>query len=749
MTPDSNATSTAGSTLQTVRRQSLTIFQISVVGLFLEMLLIRWIGTEIRIFAYLQNTVLVVCMLGLGMGCFTCRRSISARQVLLPLSGLIAILAFPWTRFAAASISSLLSVMRDLVIWDSAVTTNRFEAFGGVVLGLAMTFVFMVLLWEIFVPIGRLLGRTMDDHPHTIWAYSVNVAGSLVGIWLFAGLSALYLPPLAWFVAAALLALPLVWVESRRAMNVAWLAAVLVGAWIAGREPNAIESAWSPYQKLALSVQGQNREWPGEQLIAVNNTGYQAMIDLSKAGVVRNPQIKPDMRGYSQYDLPMLLNPSARDTLIVGAGSGNDVAGLLRGGAERVVAVEIDPAIIDYGRRFHPERPYASDRVVVVNDDARSYTATTNEKFDLIVFGLLDSHTTNSMTNARLDHFVYTRESLARARELLRPDGVMLLSFEAEKPYIAHRMNRCLQEVFGQEPLQFRVPSTASGWGGVVFVVGKPEIYAGAIAKNPRLAELIDAWQKQFPQTPPTESVAVTTDDWPYIYLESRKIPTLYYLLAALLVALLGYAKRRLKQNATVEPWGRTHWHFFFLGAAFMLLETQSLSRAAIVLGNTWSVNAVIISGILVMILVANWIAARVRVADMVVGGALVAACLGSYCVEIERFAFLPYAVKATIISLLCALPVGFSGVLFVRSFSRTAHKDSALGANLIGSLVGGILQSLTFVVGIDALLLIVAGLYVAALATRPTPTPAAIESAPPTASPMEVEAEEGELVAV
>ena len=57
--------------------------------------------------------------------------------------------------------------------------------------------------------------------------------------------------------------------------------------------------------------------------------------------------------------------------LIVGAGSGNDAAGALRNGVEDVVAVEIDPAIIDFGRQYHPEQPYDDPRVRVVNDDAR------------------------------------------------------------------------------------------------------------------------------------------------------------------------------------------------------------------------------------------------------------------------------------------------------------------------------------------------------------------------------------------
>jgi hypothetical protein len=52
--------------------RTLAIFLISILGLFLEMLFIRWISTEVRIFAYMQNTVLVVCFMGLGFGLAFC-----------------------------------------------------------------------------------------------------------------------------------------------------------------------------------------------------------------------------------------------------------------------------------------------------------------------------------------------------------------------------------------------------------------------------------------------------------------------------------------------------------------------------------------------------------------------------------------------------------------------------------------------------------------------------------------------------
>jgi len=96
------------------------IFLISVLGLFLEMLLIRWIGTEIRIFAYLQNTILIVCFLGLGLGCFTCRQPIRLHQSLVPLFIIILLLAIPIVRLGLGKISELLSLLGDLVIWSPA-----------------------------------------------------------------------------------------------------------------------------------------------------------------------------------------------------------------------------------------------------------------------------------------------------------------------------------------------------------------------------------------------------------------------------------------------------------------------------------------------------------------------------------------------------------------------------------------------------------------------------------------------------
>lgn len=721
------------------------LFLISVLGLFLELMLIRWIGTEIRIFAYLQNTVLVVCFMGLGMGCLTCRRPIAIRQMLVPLLVLVLLLALPPTRTGLGYISQLLSVLGDMVIWEQSVSTSSGQALLCVTLGLLGTFLLMVLLFDMFVPIGQILGRLLDDHPNTIWAYSVNVAGSLIGIWLFVLLSVFHQPPWTWCLVLAVLTVFFLGAPGReRQVNLFCLLAIVALSWLAGWEADSIEIRWSPYQKLALKrIDSQTAAEPGwwtfatrglvkrlptvggEQdfVIAVNNTGYQAMLNLDLRDTQQHPQrFASEQQGLSQYDIPLLLHPKPDRFLVVGAGSGNDAAGGLRQGAKSVTAVEIDPAIIAMGQRLHPEQPYSSPAVHVVQDDARSFFATTDQRFDVITFGLLDSHTTTAMTNARLDHYVYTRESIARAKDLLADGGLMVLSFEATKPFIADRMAGVLRSVFGHEPLCFRVPHNNYGWGGVMFVAGNLPAAQRQLERNPRLASLIAQWQRDEPVALSGTSRLIT-DDWPYVYLERASIPLLYFLLAGLLVLLFLRAIVRLQLGRTLRGWNVFHWHFFFLGAAFMLLEVQNISKASVVLGNTWQVNAVIISGILAMILLSNLLVARFPALPMgPVYVLLCGTCLLLYFIDLSRFAFLPYVTKAVVVGGLTSLPMLFSGIVFIRSFANVSGKDAALGANLFGALVGALLQTVTFLTGIKALLLIVAGLYLLALTTRPRP---------------------------
>ena len=94
-------------------------FVISVVGLFLELLLIRWISTEIRIFAYLQNTVLVVCFLGPGDGLLGQQPQVrAARHAAAPRCTRHAH-GDPADAAVLAGISALFGGFSDLLVWGS------------------------------------------------------------------------------------------------------------------------------------------------------------------------------------------------------------------------------------------------------------------------------------------------------------------------------------------------------------------------------------------------------------------------------------------------------------------------------------------------------------------------------------------------------------------------------------------------------------------------------------------------------
>ena len=124
------------------------IFAITTLGLFLELTLIRWIATEVRIFAYLQNTILVVCFLGLGMGALTCRKPSNLRPGLIRLTMLMVLLVFPPTREMLRAVSTVLSFVSGYLIWAHPDFPGLRVAVPLVALGLALTFLLMFLLFQ-------------------------------------------------------------------------------------------------------------------------------------------------------------------------------------------------------------------------------------------------------------------------------------------------------------------------------------------------------------------------------------------------------------------------------------------------------------------------------------------------------------------------------------------------------------------------------------------------------------------------
>jgi hypothetical protein len=684
----------------------LVLVLASLLGLFLELLLIRWVSSEIRIFAYFKNFVLIAAFLGFGLGFQLSRRRVQPLALLVPLVLIAAAIELPWRplRNLVEVLPLHLGIFSEVHLWGVPSLTLD----GSALLNLSGALVISVAIFGLvampFIPIGQLIGWHIEESAKGIRAYTINLLASLAGILLFSALAYLNQPPPVWFLVAGMLAVALFWSHPglRWAMVVAFsLCVALVGLGEKGTET----IYWSPYQKLAIRPVINEGELVSYGL-TTNNSWYQQIINLSDSFVASHPEllggVPPE---FSSYNLPYRFFEGPQASLVLGSGMGNDVAAALRNGSGRVTAVEIDPVILDLGRELHFERPYDDPRVSIVVDDARSYIQNTEDRFDLIVFALLDSHTTAShFSNIRIDNYVYTVEALEATRQLLTPEGVLVIKFQAETSWIAGRLEGLLSKVFGYAPMRVVLGQSYSTPGSF-FITGSQDTIATALAD-----EGLAAFVRRS-SLPPIESTFLTTDDWPFFYQQAPGLPLVVIVLPALLVLVFAFSLRRVGIGR-----GSFDGHFFFLGAGFLLLEVHIVSRMALLFGTTWVVNALVVAGILLLAVGANLLVEKVRSIPQAVGWAgLLGTILISYLVPLEWFFFDSPWLRALAATVVLCLPVFFAGIVFIRSFAAADFRSEALGWNIFGSLVGGLFESLSLWTGIRSMVLLAAAFYLAA----------------------------------
>jgi len=544
----------------------------------------------------------------------------------------------------------------------------------------------------------------MENSTHGIFAYTVNIAGSLVGIGLYTLLCFLFQPPPVWFLLAGAMLVWFVWPVARLRWLSFFVLIFCLGATMLGPGGES-KVYWSPYQKLTVTPVREGGEVTGYQL-ATNDNWYQQIFNLSPSFVKSHSQnFKQEPVEWNAYNLPYHFYPDPPSVLVLGAGTGNDVAAALRNGAGRVTAVEIDPLILHLGKTLHFEKPYDSPRVKAVLDDARSYVETTNDRFDMVVFSLLDSHTTSSYySNIRIDNYVYTNEALQATKRLLKPDGIMVVKFYVQTPWIAGRLDNLVRTAFGREPLEVQASASVYTTPGRFFITGSQERIDRALAE-PSLASYVRSHQDfQMAKAP------ATTDDWPYFYQHEPGLPGSVIVLSAVLILLCWAFMRRT--GAAVSS---IRWHFFFLGAGFLLLEAQIVSKMALLFGTTWLVNSIVIAGLMLLIVASNFLVQWQPKIPVAAGycGILFTIAAG-YFIPLEKLFFHSIWVKGLAATAVLCLPVFFAGIVFIRSFAQEGFRGEALGSNLLGALVGGMLESLSMWTGIRSLLIIAGLLYLA-----------------------------------
>ena len=682
------------------------LFLVGSLGLFLEMLLIRWISSELSLLGYYKNAVLIACYLGFGIGCYLSKRKIHLSCLALSLLIITPAIGLQWE-----SVKSLRDLLTALIGSASTAQVWGVQPFQVSLLytaGLSAAVLFFVvplfsLIVFAFVPIGQMTGALLERSGNGIRAYSINVAAGLAGILLFSLLCFISQPPPVWFSAAALLTVVLTWkIPLWRWIFIVEFAAVIAAITFTPVSKTATQ--WSPYQKLQITPNYHSGELISYSLTA-NNSWNQQIINLSDTFVETHPAFfGTDEKAFNLYNLPYCFYPRPPSVLILGSGMGNDVAAALRHGARRVTAVEIDPLILKLGRQLHFEKPYSDTRVTAVIDDARSFIQSSRSRFSLIIFALLDAQTTcSNYSNVRIDNYAYTVEALRAARELLAPDGLLIIKFQIDNTHwIAGRLQHLVGEVFGEMPLQMQSAGGRYTTTGRFVIAGSRQRIAEALKDSSFNGYALGHADIAVKKAP------LITDDWPFFYQHSPGLPASMIILSLAVLAFTMFLLRRLKLST-----GKSLWHFFFLGAGFMLLEVQGVSKMALLFGTTWMVNSIVVGAILILTVCANTLVAKYRDFPLHWAYAGIAAAIAlSYVIPLRMLFMEPAWLKAVFAAGLLLSPVFFAGIVFIKSFAGAGFRGEALGANLLGALAGGLLESLSLWTGLRSLLIVAFAMY-------------------------------------
>jgi spermidine synthase len=693
------------------------IVLVTMVSLLLELVMIRWLASVFPVFSFFKNFTLLACFLGLGAGYAVAEKQRCAPALVLPMLALfVAVIIL--LRYDVGADKVLFSAlpMREQtsvgIAMDSFGWLTLFRLSAPLYLLLSMCF---VLCACICYPVGQLCGKLLHS-ANALKAYGLNLVGSILGVAALFVMSLFWLPPVVWF--AVVGGVLLFFVLSRDARLPVGIASfcvlITVLAWPV--QPGT-QRLYSPYQLLERTAKPD-----GLMQILSGGFYYQKVFNLAERN--RGHESAEDRYVRAYYEFPFHFKKTPERVAIVGAGSGNDVAAALRMGASHVDAIEIDPAIAFLGKVYHPEHPYEDPRVTLKINDARNFFRTTHRKYDLIIYGVLDSHTAIShASNLRVDSYVYTREGITEAFKLLKPDGVLSVAFALPNDSLGYKLSHILQGIPGAgKPLAVRALYGTRSITAFIAQKGRdvtmPQARAFAAIG---FTDVSDHFAQPYPEA------SIPTDDWPFFYMIHRTYPV-SYMIALGMVLLLSYffVRKTIGMSGPIE---RGYVPFFFLGSGFMLVETKAITELGLHLGGTWYVVAATIVMVLLMAFFANLIVQRKLFlrTDLAYLGLLLSLLVGyGYARNHDLIAFASPLASLLVSCVLLTIPLFFSGIVFSTLIGRAkVNISTALAYNLMGALFGGVMEYNSMYFGFAFLYLLALGFYFLAWAFSQGPVAA------------------------
>jgi protein-L-isoaspartate O-methyltransferase len=629
--------------------------------LFVELALIRWVTSNNVYVTKATNFVLLASFLGIGIGFLNAR----ARRDYLR-----------WTPVALMVLVGF--VLLFPVILSSLSGPHPYRGLRNMLalpqpVSLAVVF---VLVAAVMAGLGQAMARTFVGF-RALNAYRLDIVGSIAGIAVFSGLSFLDQPPATWGIIACAGLLVLL------APKVRWWQAAAVAVVVAALciESFVPHQTWSPYNKLSIyQTSGKN---PALN-VSANNIPYQAARSLA---------VLARQKPFYWYPYRHVNKASLNNVLIIGAGTGNDTAVALASGAKHIDAVEIDPELLRLGEQRAPSQPYSSPRVILHVADGREYLQDTSKKYNLILFALPDSLAAVSGQSAvRLESFLLTKESIAQVKAHLAPGGTFAM-YNYYAPFLLNRYATTIDDVFGRAPCEDVGPP-----------LGGRQLATLTVYSRGAVPNCTTYWHGT--------KVAPATDDYPFPYLPSPGLPWVY---VWMLVAILLGSVLLIRVGGGSGPLRRMHRYtdLAFMGAAFMLLETKNIVQFALLFGATWFVNSLVSAGVLVAVYLAVETARHVRLPrPMILYAALIVSLAVTWLVPADAPLDLPLIPRFLAASSLAFAPIYIANLIFAQRFSDVEMTGNAFAANLLGAIVGGVIEYAALATGYRFLLIVVGVLY-------------------------------------
>jgi len=671
---------------------AIEIIAISFLVLFQELTLIRWLPGQVRVLAYFPNLILIAAFLGLGLGCL-----IASRRPLLwlwPISLLaivVATVAMSHIAFTQESVTEHLW----LLYLDLPPNTPVVH---GVHPPIIAAF---ILSATTFIPLGQLLAvrlETFRMRSSSLWGYCWDLLGSLWGVVFFSIFGFFGLFPWTWFATVFLIGFVFFCTKSTGKWLYLLLALVIVICVHQGEKAEV----YSPYYAISQHLDSNSNSFK----VLTNGSLHQHAHPLAESDELDDSWGLNLREGYHFPYRQLLKKPD--HVLVLGAGTGNDVAVLLDEGAHSIDAVEIDPVILRLGFN-HPNRPYDSPRVRIFNTDARSYLNDTKEVYDLIVFGTLDSMTRlSALSNVRLDNYVYTRECVETARSHLDDDGGMVMYFMVVTDFIDKRLVGLVASAFGEVPL---IRTRDSSMFNRILMAGAAFDHLRSHDPEQR--------RVYFEEILPT--IQIPTDDWPYLYLKNRSISRFYlsliFLFAALSAGAVFLVSREMRSSLRSDS--GPDWEMFLFGVGFLLIETKFVTAMNLIWGATWLTSAVVFGSVLLMILISTVVMEIKPINWWIAASGLVFSLLATYFIPIRLLLVENTGLRLLYSLAFVGVPVFFAAACFAMRFRERRSAGLAFGWNLLGAVTGGLLEFLSMVIGLKALSLVAVIAYLGTVLIR------------------------------